>query len=299
MGERKGLSKYYPPDFDPAKLSRVKGPKNKEVSSNFMLPCSIRCLTCGEYMAAGLKFNAKKSTADETYLGGKIFRFSMKCKSCPQTLVIKTDPEHGDYLCESGAKRNYAPWRAEKAAEEEEAAIEAEQASDAMQALENKTLDARQEMEDLDALDELRASKARAARISTETLLEQMRAKDVKSGEGEEQGIDDEARLAFAARQSAVRRIDDDSAAPCNGSYPATETLPAHLPAKRKSGTSSSGALARRVLVTARKKAREEPAVSEPLFAKPPAPAPSALQSLSAYGRGEESDSSSASGVDP
>jgi Saf4/Yju2 protein len=252
MGERKGLSKYYPPDFDPSKLSRVKAPKNKEVSSNFMLPMSIRCETCGDFMGAGLKFNAKKSTAIETYLGTKIFRFSMKCKSCPQTFFIKTDPEHGDYICESGAKRNFAPWRAEKAAEEAADALQAEQATDTMQALENKTLDARKEMEELDALDELRVSNARAARISADTLLKNMRAKNsAVLAQVDEQDINNEVLVAFAARQTTVRRLDVDVAE-------------RERPAKRKSVPSSTGVIGRRVLVTSRKKAREEISTATP-----------------------------------
>lgn len=205
MGERKGLAKYYPPDFDPSKLSRIKRPKDGQISSHFMLPMSIRCLTCGEFMGAGLKFNAKKSTAAETYLGAKIYRFSMKCKACPASFVIKTDPKNSDYDCESGAKRNFQAWRADRDKAEEVAAAREDQDEDAMQALENKTLDARQEMEDLDALEELRASKARNARVSAELLLSRHR----QMHDGEE-ALEEEARAAFRAKNAQVRRLADD-----------------------------------------------------------------------------------------
>lgn len=202
MSERKGLTKYYPPDFDPSKLARVRKPRGREISSHFMLPMSVRCETCGEFMGAGLKFNAKKSTADETYLGMKIFRFSMKCKACPASFIIKTDPEHQDYVCEVGAKRNFQPWRADKEAEDESRAIRQEQDRNTMQALENKTLDAQREMEDLDELDEIKARNALRARVSTDELLRRHRTgADHDDSDGEE-ALLEEARTAFANKRA-------------------------------------------------------------------------------------------------
>lgn len=205
MGERKGISKYYPPDFDPSKLTRVKKPKDREISSRFMLPMSVRCETCGEFMGAGLKFNAEKSLANETYLGMKIYRFSMKCKACPAAFVIKTDPKHQDYVCEAGAKRNFQPWRAEKEADENSRAVREEQDQDAMQALENKTIDAQKEMEELDELDEIKARNAASSRVSTDELLRRHR----RAGEGnvviDEEQLAEEARVAFAFKRRSSR----------------------------------------------------------------------------------------------
>jgi hypothetical protein len=50
MGERKVLNKYYPADFDPAKIPRGKRPKNGQCVVRMMLPFSVQCDICGEYM---------------------------------------------------------------------------------------------------------------------------------------------------------------------------------------------------------------------------------------------------------
>lgn len=135
MGERKVLNKYFPPDFDPAKLPKGKRPKDNTMKVRMMLPMSIRCSTCGHYMYKGTKFNTtKEDVAGETYLGIQIFRhadtaadrvfsghvltplhcmirFYLRCSTCAAEITMKTDPENTDYTMEHGASRNYEPWR--------------------------------------------------------------------------------------------------------------------------------------------------------------------------------------------
>eukprot|EP00003_Mantamonas_plastica_P029306 TRINITY_DN6907_c2_g1_i1.p2 TRINITY_DN6907_c2_g1~~TRINITY_DN6907_c2_g1_i1.p2 ORF type:complete len:358 (+),score=136.48 TRINITY_DN6907_c2_g1_i1:76-1149(+) len=175
MGERKVFSKYYPPDFETVKLARVKrSDKKGQKEIRFMLPMSIRCTQCGEFMGAGKKFNAKKETVQgETYLNIKIFRFYFKCSSCSSEIIVRTDPENGSYKTEGGtATKNYEPWREQNKLLEELRQAQNEEEGDSMKLLENKTKDNKLEMEALDQLDELRTQNAAYKKITTDELLE-------------------------------------------------------------------------------------------------------------------------------
>lgn len=169
MSERKVLTKYYPPDFDPSKITRQRGPKNagpKLQTVRLMAPFSMKCTHCGEFIYKGRKFNARKETTEEKYYNIAIFRFYIRCTRCSGEITFKTDPKNMDYECERGAKRNFEPWREAKLNEETEEErldrIEREEAErDAMKELEGKVLDAKTEMAIADALDEIRSRNAR------------------------------------------------------------------------------------------------------------------------------------------
>ncbi|GAU15957.1 hypothetical protein TSUD_41800 [Trifolium subterraneum] len=173
MGERKVLNKYYPPDFDPAKLPRARSPKNGQINVRMALSMSIRCNTCGNYIYKGTKINSRmENVIDETYLGIKIFRFYFKCTRCSAELIMKTDPRNSDYVFESGATRNFEPWRAEdEEIDEIRMKREAEEIGDAMKSLENRTLDSKREMDILAALDEMKSMKSRHATVSVDEML--------------------------------------------------------------------------------------------------------------------------------
>jgi hypothetical protein len=126
MSERKVLNKYFPPDFDPSKIPRSKGGRNSTFIIRLMAPCNMRCITCGEYIYKGRKFNARKEDVDDmNHLGLRIYRFYIKCTSCLSEISFRTDPANTDYVIEAGATRNFeALAKAEKIAEEEQKAYQ-------------------------------------------------------------------------------------------------------------------------------------------------------------------------------
>ena len=67
MGERKVLNKYFPPDFDPSKLPKGKRPDYNSMKVRMMLPMSVRCNSCGNFMYKGTKFNCKKQASDSQF----------------------------------------------------------------------------------------------------------------------------------------------------------------------------------------------------------------------------------------
>ncbi|KAH7329440.1 CWC16 protein [Stachybotrys elegans] len=217
MSERKVLTKYYPPDFDPSQLRRQKkaDPGAIRVQTvRLMAPFSMKCLSCGEYIYKGRKFNSRKEVPpNEKYLNIQIFFFHIRCTRCSAAITFRTDPKNNDYAMVSGAMRNNEPWYNAKAAAETDAErldrLEAEgeeddQApEDPMQSLEAKTRDAQDEMAVADALDQIRirsAARDRAMAQDPDGLLQPL----PPSAEDEQDRLDAEAaRLAFEKRRNA------------------------------------------------------------------------------------------------
>jgi Saf4/Yju2 protein len=173
MSERKVLNKYIPPNFDPEKIPKARMVKGKQHIVRLMAPFSMRCKTCGEYIYKGRKFNARKETVlGEDYLGIKIFRFYIRCTLCAAEITFKTDPQHSDYVAEHGATRNTEPWREEATAKTVRDQMRAEEeARNPMKSLELKSVDAKKEMQLMEALDDIRAMNARAEKVQPEDVL--------------------------------------------------------------------------------------------------------------------------------
>lgn len=215
MSERKVLNKYYPPDFDPSKIPRLRLPKDRQYTVRLMAPCNMRCKTCGEYIYKGKKFNARKETVqNEEYLGIKIFRFYIKCPRCLAEITFKTDPENADYVVEHGATRNFQALKlAEEQAEKEAKEVEEEEKNNPMKLLENRTKASKQEMELLESLAELKELNQRHAVVDFEKLLQQNQLQlldKIKKQEDEDEAF---IRSVFGKTISgeSVKRIRDDS----------------------------------------------------------------------------------------
>ncbi|KAI0199020.1 DUF572-domain-containing protein [Astrocystis sublimbata] len=230
MSERKVLSKYYPPDFDPNAIQRSRKPKAtgpKVQTVRLMAPFSMKCLRCGEYIYKGRKFNARKETPlDERYLGIQIFRFYIKCTRCSAEICFRTDPKNNDYACEKGAKRNTEPWRVGREETDEERLDRLEQEgeeeeADAMVELEAKTLDAKLEMEVADKLDEIQFRNARVERAERDGLEVSVAPSVDQDTDQQEREDAEAARRAFAAARGlddlviqAIPKVAEDASMP-------------------------------------------------------------------------------------
>nr|XP_043634239.1 splicing factor YJU2-like isoform X2 [Erigeron canadensis] len=126
---------------------------------------------------------------------------------------MKTDPQNSDYTVESGAARNFEPWRAEdEVGEEEQRKRDAEEMGDAMKSLENRTNESKREMDILAALDELKSMKSRHAHVSVDKMLEALQRSAPVQQQEDNLEEEDEALIEsfFQGSREFIRRIDDD-----------------------------------------------------------------------------------------
>lgn len=122
MGERKGVNKYYPPDFDPAKHVSLNKYRNshplreraRKLSQGiliirFEMPYNIWCDGCKNHIGMGVRYNAEKKKVGNYYTT-PIYRFRMKCHLCVNYIEMQTDPANCDYVIVSGAQRKEERW---------------------------------------------------------------------------------------------------------------------------------------------------------------------------------------------
>ena len=209
MSERKVLNKYYPPDFDPSKIPRMKLPRNRQYTVRLMAPFNMRCITCGEYIYKGKKFNARKEDVEgEDYLGIRIYRFYIKCTRCLQEISFKTDPRNTDYEIEAGATRNFMALKlAEEQAQREEDERKEDEATNPMKLLENRTKQSKQELELLESLEELRDLNRRQRSVDYDTMLSQFDTKDTQKKLEELQEEEDEKFIRSVFRSGSSKKV--------------------------------------------------------------------------------------------
>ncbi|KAJ5398188.1 Splicing factor YJU2 [Penicillium cosmopolitanum] len=219
MSERKVLTKYYPPDFDPSAIGRTpkhlrkQGPK--VITVRLMAPFPMKCTNCGEYIYRGRKFNARKQTLEEKYLNIPIYRFFIRCTRCSGEITFRTDPKNMDYECEKETLDRL---------EREENAEHEQQERDKMAELEEKMHDSKREMAIADALDEIRTRNARIARNEgkdDEAALDSIHEQVDESRLQAEREDEEAARKAFmTADGERIKRIVDEEEEPAPAAAP-------------------------------------------------------------------------------
>ncbi|KAH0787807.1 Coiled-coil domain-containing protein [Histomonas meleagridis] len=182
MGERKPACHYIPPDFDPKRPARRCKPQNGQHQVRFMLPMSLQCKNCGDYMFLGTKVNCRKELCyDEFYLGINVYRIYMHCKSCYAEITLKTDPKNCDYIVEQGATRHFEPWRdfyIQQAMDEKTKML-----GNKIQQVEESTVDTQREMDQLRELERLRAVSNKQNKTNIEKIIAKEEKQDVLTDE--------------------------------------------------------------------------------------------------------------------
>jgi len=210
--ERKALNKYYPPDFDPRKIPKVKGPRNRQYVIRVMAPFNMQCNTCGTYVYKGKKFNARRETVeDEDYMGLFIFRFYIRCPGCLAEITFKTDLKNCDYAAEHGSKRLFEADKALREMEKEKEQQEEEDKQNAMKQLEKRTKMSRFEMEAIERLEEIREIKHREGKIDYESAIAEVTKKQRDDLERQEREDDEYVKRLFAKDgNKGIKRLHDD-----------------------------------------------------------------------------------------
>lgn len=153
---------YFPPDWAPNrgglnKFNKSHGALGKRANKlashgilvvRFEMMYNAWCLGCKRPIGRGTRYNADKKRVDH-YFSTPVYEFNMKCATCPQRFVIRTDPKNRDYKFVSGIRRKVEGYTLETARESEAVVVdgEAERAvrvANALAALEHSATSERQ-----------------------------------------------------------------------------------------------------------------------------------------------------------
>jgi Saf4/Yju2 protein len=193
MSELKVFSKHYPPDFDPAKIpARNKRAGTKLQPVQLMAPFTMRCNNCKETIYRRTKFNARKETRSDVYLGNKVFRFYIRCRNCNAEISFKTDPEYSRYEVERGAIRLFESY------EETKKKIDYPEELDEMAKLERKRKASIAEWDSTDFLDEVQDKNLRSRkfnhRLQPKDILKWLDGVEESGGEGRKKEVEEHVR---------------------------------------------------------------------------------------------------------
>lgn len=239
MSERKVLNKYYPPDYDPSKIPRIKK-KNKPNDVRIMAPFNMKCNTCGNYIANATKFNAKKEAVeDERYNNIMIFRFYIKCPRCMAVIIFRTNPKEQSYEVEHGATENFMALKmAERQAREEAEAEDEEEKINPMKHLENRTKASKQQMEASEQIQNLRSIKFRHHTVDLDAVIKKRKEESNDDAETNRVNDNDEIR-AEALRMLKKRAI--ESSIPSTSAIVVSKPTTKPLPESKKLSSALSG----------------------------------------------------------
>lgn len=153
-----------------------------------------------------------ESADNVEYLGLRHYRFYIRCPTCCAEIIWRTDLESGDYVLESGAKRNF---EALKTAEELEAKRLAEEeeeiANNPMKLLEKRTDQSKQEMEMVEALEDLKQVNQRLAGMETDHLLLRKLWQEEEAQRKAEEEADEQLIKELLASRSAPAAVVTES----------------------------------------------------------------------------------------
>lgn len=119
---------YFPPEWTPSrgglnKFNKSHGALGKRANKlashgilvvRFEMMYNAWCLGCKRPIGRGTRYNADKKRVGN-YFSTPVYEFAMKCATCPQRFVIRTDPQHRDYEFVSGIRRKVEGYTVETA----------------------------------------------------------------------------------------------------------------------------------------------------------------------------------------